>query len=87
MLLVAHPAAQRYGFAIPDFSYEYSSAQDDEIVSYIENGRRILKEFYESDEFKRMEAKKEFKDAYNNFEKAHEKEVEVIRAKRLKDSQ
>jgi len=78
MLLSAHPAAQRYSGAHPDFSFAYESADDPEITTYIEDARRILREFYESEEFKRIEGNEGFKTAYSEYERLHDESIQEL---------
>ncbi len=78
MLLSAHPAAQRYSGAHPDFSFAYESADDPEITTYIESARRILREFYESVDFKRIEGSENFITAYSEYERFHEASIQEL---------
>lgn len=80
LLLSAHPFAQIYAGAHPDFFYAPDSWKDAEILIYIETAKKVLVEFYTSDWFTKLESSSKFRNAYAKFEFEHKKAIEERRA-------
>ena len=78
-ILSAHKLADKYHGPVPEFDYYPESAQDPEIVEYIANARRILKDFYDTPWVQKTTQSQVFKDAYERVQMIHKKMLDERR--------
>ncbi|OIN93746.1 hypothetical protein COS81_03570 [candidate division WWE3 bacterium CG06_land_8_20_14_3_00_42_16] len=83
-LLSASPQAQKYHGAVPEFDYYPEHAGDPEIVAYLQSAKATLKDFYESEWFRRLAKDKEFLEARRKADELEAKGLTELRAKRAK---
>ena len=82
----AHPMAQKYHGAIPEFYFYPESANDPELATYIERAKQVLHNFYESSWFKELETNQQFRERCSRSRARHRDYIDKLRAKRQENN-